>query len=99
MVYTGRKNFEKHFGEPTHIHGLKCLGIPSGPLFKEVTSIEEAIQCTSHLCVLTNLVWEKTKQDRRKQQVEEESKIEMEDDQGNVMSAKTYNDLRAQGII
>ena len=29
----------------------------------------------------------------------EESKIEMEDDQGNVMSAKTYNDLRAQGII
>ena len=29
----------------------------------------------------------------------EENKIEMEDDQGNVMSAKTYNDLRAQGII
>lgn len=44
MVYTGRKNFEKHFGEPTHIHGLKCLGIPNGPLFKEVTSIEEALQ-------------------------------------------------------
>lgn len=44
MVYTGRKNFEKHFGEPTHIHGLKCLGITNGPLFKEVTSIEEAIQ-------------------------------------------------------
>jgi splicing factor 3A subunit 3 len=45
MVYTGRKNFEKHFGEPTHIHGLKCLGIPNMPLFKEVTAIEEAIQC------------------------------------------------------
>jgi len=44
MVYTGRKNFEKHFGEPTHIHGLKCLGIPNMPLFKEVTSIEEALQ-------------------------------------------------------
>ena len=29
----------------------------------------------------------------------EENKIEMEDDQGNVMSAKTYSDLRAQGII
>ena len=39
-----RKNFEKHFGEPTDIHGLKCLGITNGPLFKEVTSIEEAIQ-------------------------------------------------------
>lgn len=49
MVYTGRKNFEKHFGEPNHIHGLKCLGIPNGPLFKEVTSIEEAIQRMSPL--------------------------------------------------
>lgn len=49
MVYTGRKNFEKHFGEPTHIHGLKCLGITNGPLFKEVTSIEEAIQRISPL--------------------------------------------------
>jgi len=45
------------------------------------------------------LVWEKTKRDRRIKQVAEENKIEMEDDQGNVMSAKTYNDLRAQGII
>jgi hypothetical protein len=32
-------------------------------------------------------------------QVAEENKIEMEDDEGNVMSAKTYNDLKAQGII
>jgi hypothetical protein len=48
---------------------------------------------------LIGVVWEKTKQDRRIKQMAEESKIEMEDDQGNVMSAKTYNDLRAQGII
>ena len=88
LVYTGRKNFEKHFGEPNHIHGLRCLGIPNGPLFKEVTSIEEALQ-----------LWEKVKRDRRAKQMAEENKIEMEDDQGNVMSAKTYNDLRAQGII
>jgi splicing factor 3A subunit 3 len=105
MVYTGRKNFEKHFGEPTHIHGLKCLGITNGPLFKEVTSIEEAIQrIPPPPFILKNyanlgLVWEKTKRDRRIKQVAEENKIEMEDDQGNVMSAKTYNDLRAQGII
>jgi len=44
-------------------------------------------------------VWEKTKRDRRMKQVAEENKIEMEDDDGNVMSAKTYNDLKAQGII
>jgi splicing factor 3A subunit 3 len=109
MVYTGRKNFEKHFGEPTHIHGLKCLGITNGPLFKEVTSIEEAIQRISpppafpfffrEQMLIVGLVWEKTKRDRRMKQVAEENKIEMEDDQGNVMSAKTYNDLRAQGII
>jgi hypothetical protein len=45
------------------------------------------------------LVWEKTKRDRRVRQMAEENKIEMEDDEGNVMSAKTYNDLKAQGII
>ena len=45
------------------------------------------------------IVWEKTKQDKRIKQMAEENKIEMEDDQGNVMSAKTYSDLRAQGII
>jgi len=44
-------------------------------------------------------VWEKTKQDRRRKAVADENKIEMEDDQGNVMSAKTYSDLKAQGII
>jgi len=49
--------------------------------------------------LIVGVVWEKTKRDRRMKQVAEESKIEMEDDQGNVMSAKTYNDLRAQGII
>ena len=43
-MYTGRKNFEKHFGESTHIHGLKCLGITNGPMFKEVTSIDEALR-------------------------------------------------------
>lgn len=42
---------------------------------------------------------EKIKRDKRMKQVVEESKIEMEDDEGNVMSAKTYNDLKAQGII
>jgi len=78
-------------------------------LFKEVTSIEEAIQCMSPSplpCPLFEehnanvvLVWEKTKQDRRVRQMAEENKIEMEDDEGNVMSAKTYNDLKAQGII
>jgi splicing factor 3A subunit 3 len=88
LVYTGRKNFEKHFGESTHIHGLRCLGITNGPMFKEVTSIEEALQ-----------LWTKIIQDRRQRQVAEENKIEMEDDQGNVMSEKTYNDLKAQGII
>jgi splicing factor 3A subunit 3 len=88
LVYTGRKNFEKHFGESTHIHGFRCLGITNGPMFKEVTSIEEALQ-----------LWTKIIQDRRQRQVAEENKIEMEDDQGNVMSEKTYNDLQAQGII
>jgi splicing factor 3A subunit 3 len=46
-----------------------------------------------------HVVWNKLIQEKRMKQVAEENKIEMEDDQGNVMSEKTYNDLKAQGII
>jgi SF3a60/Prp9 C-terminal len=61
---------------------------PSPPLFS-----------SEQIANVIFLVWEKTKRDRRVKQVAEENKIEMEDDEGNVMSAKTYNDLKAQGII
>ena len=42
FVYMGRRAFDKHFNEPLHIHGLKCLGITNTSLFREITSIQEA---------------------------------------------------------
>jgi len=80
-------------------------------MFKEVTSIEEALQRkfpdvspfypSQDLRTGADMyvVWNQIIQEKRAKQVAEENKIEMEDDQGNVMSEKTYNDLKAQGII
>lgn len=86
-VYNGRRAFEKHFNEPRHIHGLKCLGIESGVLFKDITAIQDAVDLA-----------EKLKADAKKQP-SRETTVEMEDEEGNVMSEKVYNDLKKQGLI
>ncbi|CCH45124.1 CWF complex protein sap61 [Wickerhamomyces ciferrii] len=87
-TYQGRKAFEKHFLEPRHIHGLKCLGIEPSNIFKDIISIEEA----------RNL-WNGLKKDKRKEEGEKENAVEVEDEDGNVMSEKVYNDLKKQGLI
>lgn len=43
--YWGRKAFERHFQEWRHSYGMKCLKIPNTVHFKEVTSIEDALNC------------------------------------------------------
>jgi splicing factor 3A subunit 3 len=89
FVYMGRRAFDKHFNEPRHVYGLKCLGITSNhSLFREITGIEEA----------TNL-WKKFQQDKKKEKVEADNVVQMEDSEGNVMPEKIYNDLLAQGIL
>ncbi|EPX74369.1 U2 snRNP-associated protein sap61 [Schizosaccharomyces octosporus yFS286] len=87
-VYMGRKAFDKHFTEQRHIYGLKCLGISPSPLFNQIVSIDEALQ-----------LWQKIKADSRKQETSVANLNEMEDDEGNVMSEKVYNDLKAQGLL
>lgn len=93
-VYKGRKEFEKHFMEARHIHGLKCLGIQPNGLFKDITEIKDALK-----------LWEKVKQEpslgvaRLVDSKKDEGIIEMEDDEGNVMSEKVYNDLKKQGLL
>ncbi|CAA19057.1 U2 snRNP-associated protein sap61 [Schizosaccharomyces pombe] len=87
-VYMGRKAFDKHFTEQRHIYGLKCLGISPSPLFNQITSIDEALQ-----------LWQKYKVDSKKRETTMASLNEMEDDEGNVMSEKVYNDLKAQGLL
>jgi splicing factor 3A subunit 3 len=93
-VYMGRRAFDKHFSEARHIYGLQCLGITQNTgLFREITKIEEAEK-----------LWEKLERDRtkaleKKGGVDGEDMIEMEDDQGNVMPKKVYEDLAKSGLL
>ncbi|PHH89488.1 hypothetical protein CDD83_5983 [Cordyceps sp. RAO-2017] len=88
FVYMGRRAFDKHFGEPRHIHGLKCLGITNVTLFRDITKIEEALK-----------LWEKLQQEQKRSKVDEGSIVQMEDGEGNVMPEKVYLDLQKQGLL
>lgn len=88
FVYMGRRAFDKHFNEPRHIHGLKCLGITNTTLFREITSIQEA-----------ETLWRKIQKDKKKEKTLAENVVEMEDTEGNVMPEKVYRDLAAAGML
>jgi splicing factor 3A subunit 3 len=88
FVYMGRRAFDKHFNEPRHIHGLKCLGITNTTLFREITSIQEA-----------EGLWKKVQKDKKKEKLAIENVVEMEDNEGNVMPEKVYRDLAAAGML
>ncbi|KAK9326255.1 hypothetical protein V1517DRAFT_312236 [Lipomyces orientalis] len=88
FVYMGRKAYDKHFMEARHVHGLRCLGIQNSALFREITSIQDAL-----------VLWDKIKKERRAQESMREQAVEVEDDEGNVMSEKVYNDLKKQGLL
>ena len=88
FVYMGRRAFDKHFNEPRHIHGLKCLGITNTTLFREITSIQEA-----------ETLWKKIQKDKKREKTAAENVVEMEDTEGNVMPEKVYRDLAAAGML
>jgi splicing factor 3A subunit 3 len=88
FVYMGRRAFDKHFNEPRHIHGLKCLGITNTSMFREITSIQEA-----------ETLWKKLQKDKKKEKTQAENVVEMEDTEGNVMPEKVYRDLAAAGML
>jgi splicing factor 3A subunit 3 len=87
-TFMGRRAFDKHFNEPRHIHGLKCLGITNTSLFREITSIKEAED-----------LWRKIQKDKKKERTLAENVVEMEDSEGNVMPEKVYQDLAAAGML
>lgn len=86
--YWGRKAFEKHFQEWRHAMGMRCLKIPNTTHFKEITKIEDAIT-----------LYEKLKKEAEVASFKFEQEVECEDSQGNVMSARAYDDLRRQGLV
>lgn len=87
-VYMGRRAFDKHFNEPRHIYGLKCLGITNPSLFREITSIEEA-----------QALWAKIERDKKKEAKLEDGVVQVEDSEGNVMPESIYKLLLAQGLV
>lgn len=92
--YWGRKAFERHFQEWKHAYGMKCLKIPNTVHFKEVTGIEEALQCKSIKLVHKKLI-ESSKETKFRPEVEEE----FEDNEGNVVNKKMFIDMKRQGLI
>jgi len=88
QTYRGPKAFQRHFSEWRHAHGMRCLGIPNTAHFAHVTRIEDAL-------ALWQRIRSTKEQDRWKAEVEEE----MEDGVGNVVSRKTYDDLKRQGLL
>jgi len=88
VSYRGRKNFEQHFAEARHSHGMKSLGIPNTKHFHGVTKIEDA-----------QILWSKLKDQLQRDQFDGTNGEEYEDSHGNVLSRATYEDLARQGLL
>jgi len=85
--YKGLKPFQKHFAEWRHAHGMRCLGIPNTAHFVGVTAIKDAQQ-----------LWAKLKAEKTAERFNPETEEEFEDNLGNVLNKKTFDDLRRQGL-
>ena len=88
QVYRGPKAFQRHFSEWRHAHGMRCLGIPNTAHFANITHIEEAVK-----------LWERLKKIKSGEKWKADAEEEFEDSVGNVVTRKTYEDLRRQGLL
>jgi splicing factor 3A subunit 3 len=86
--YQGRRAFEKHFVEQKHLWGLRALGITNTSLFREITSIQEAVN-----------LWNQIQSEKQKEKKVNENVVQMEDQYGNVMPERIYRDLQKQGLL
>jgi len=77
--YWGRRAFEKHFSEWRHAFGMRCLKIPNTPHFREITSIQDALR-----------LYERLLRESQLNAFNPEDELEVEDDQGNVMSLRDF---------
>lgn len=88
VSYRGRRNFEKHFTETRHAHGMRCLGIPNTRHFHGVTGIEDARK-----------LWDSLRERLARNDFRGERDEEYEDSQGNVLNRGEYEDLARQGLL
>jgi splicing factor 3A subunit 3 len=86
--YRGPKNYEKHFQEARHTHGLRCLGIPNTKHFMYVSKIQDAVS-----------LYERLKKLSHKKEWDPDEHEEFEDSDGRVYDKRTYEDLRKQGLL
>eukprot|EP00915_Cephaloidophora_sp_WS-2016_P003278 GHVH01004405.1.p1 GENE.GHVH01004405.1~~GHVH01004405.1.p1 ORF type:complete len:617 (-),score=91.40 GHVH01004405.1:1018-2868(-) len=77
--YWGRRAFDKHFSEWRHAFGMRCLKIPNTPHFREITSIQDALK-----------LYERLLRESQLNAFNPEDEMEVEDEQGNVMSLKDF---------
>ncbi|ELU04568.1 hypothetical protein CAPTEDRAFT_21598 [Capitella teleta] len=87
-TYRGPKAFQRHFAEWRHAHGMRCLGIPNTAHFANVTLIEDAIA-----------LWAKIKASKEGERWKPDQEEEFEDSSGNVVTKKTFEDLKRQGLL
>eukprot|EP00770_Monocercomonoides_exilis_P011809 MONOS_16833.1-p1 / transcript=MONOS_16833.1 / gene=MONOS_16833 / organism=Monocercomonoides_exilis_PA203 / gene_product=splicing factor 3A subunit 3 / transcript_product=splicing factor 3A subunit 3 / location=Mono_scaffold00607:13377-14765(-) / protein_length=463 / sequence_SO=supercontig / SO=protein_coding / is_pseudo=false len=87
-VYKGPKNFEKHFQEWRHAHGMRSLKIPNTLHFHGITKISEAVA-----------LYEKMKKEVMNWSFVGSEEEEFEDAYGNVHKKKVYDDLKRQGLL
>lgn len=86
--YKGRRNFDRHFQEWRHAHGMRCLGIPNTKHFHDIILIQDARD-----------LYAKIKDKLDKEQWNAEDNEEYEDGEGNVLNRRTYEDLARQGLM
>lgn len=89
-IYKGRQQFNKHFSQAKHVHGLMSLGIPESDVwsFSNISKIDDA-----------QSLWKKLCKSRLETQHNEDNVVEVEDEEGNVMSHKDYVELKKQGLL
>lgn len=89
VTYKGRAAFNKHFNESVHLDGLKALGVRDNfSYFKDLSSKREVQQLLETL------------QKKHREQIQFIDNTEqVEDEQGNPMSRKVYQQLQKQGLL
>jgi splicing factor 3A subunit 3 len=87
-TYKVPRAFERHFTDPQHVSGLRCLGVSYSKHYYMVTRISDVQR-------LRDKIIRETKSVKFDQDVE----MEYEDNEGNVMNRKTLTDLQRQGLL
>lgn len=88
-IFKGRSNYLKHFKNETHIEGLKKIGINNNyQLFKDLNTKKEVL-----------LLYNNLKKKQRNDIQFLDNVEQVEDDEGNIMNKKVYDQLQKQGLL